>query len=475
MRKRLNPVPGRRPLRWAVPLLLVLGVALCVVFLRPPARAQRRTPKIAAGRLNLAVVEPDGSLWSMGWNAWGVSVGDGETNNRPSLVRLGTDTDWVDVASGDFFSLALKSDGSLWAWGINDRGQLGDGTRQHRIRPVRIGQGRDWIRITAGPTYGLALKSDRTLWAWGQSDFSQWGSDAADLQTVPIQGRILWFNPDSGARGAVVKKAQNMPVQVGRDTNWAAIATDRDDSLALKADGTLWVWPHIPPDEEYAGGMVADDGSLADIGKPLQIGTNNDWIEIASGGSRCAGRRADGSLWTLGGNHTGELGGGGADGLASAPKRIGQWPDWRMVRVGNDYTLAVKSDGSLWGWGDNRYGRVGNGTTNNVVVPVRIGRANDWAWAAAGEYYSVALKADGSLWMWGLKIGGESKSMAWLRRMIARYKIPIKLSPPRTLDLVPVKIAELGAFLPEDGSTSHGTIQKSEARGQMNRGKRQTK
>jgi predicted RNA-binding protein (virulence factor B family) len=116
-----------------------------------------------------------------------------------------------------------------------------------------------------------------------------------------------------------------------------------------------------------------------------------------------------------------------------------------------------------------------NGTTNNVVVPVRIGRANDWAWAAAGEYYSVALKADGSLWMWGLKIGGESKSMAWLRRMIARYKIPIKLSPPRTLDLVPVKIAELGAFLPEDGSTSHGTIQKSEARGQMNRGKRQTK
>ena len=368
----------------------------------------------------------------MGRNLHG-AVGDGTTNDRPRLVRLGTDNDWVDVACGGHFALALKSNGSLWAWGENGNGQLGDGTMQDRSRAVRVGQDHNWTRIAAGPSYSLALKSDGTVWAWGHSDFSEWGHE-------PVYTRTS-------------EKDLTVPTRLGRESNWTAIATTPQHTLLLKGDGTSWIWEHgggffsFKPDDELVtalGGLFDAASNNASRNRAFHFGASSFIFPLAK--DWAVGLGEDGNIWLKGHNHAGEQLGPGltAPSPMSAVETV-EGPYWRMIRIGTDHVVAVKSDGSLWAWGTNYAGQIGNGTTNASAVPVRIGRANDWVWASAGAAYSVGLKADGSLWMWGRRIGGESKSLAWLRNVIGSLHFPIKLPPPRTAYLLPMRIADLGA------------------------------
>jgi trimeric autotransporter adhesin len=405
-------------------LLALLAVcfhflATCAVPASPGAEAagvltngiaRPSMPRLATGRDNLLVVKTDGSLWSMGSNVHG-AVGDGTTNNRPHLVRLGTENDWADASCGDRFALTLKNDGTVWAWGENDKGQLGDGTRQDRSRPVRVGEDHDWVRIAAGPTYSLALKSDGTAWAWGQSDFSGWGRGDAYLpKTVPTR---LW-----------------------RGSNWTAIATTPQHTLQLSRDGISWIWMH--------GGLLgalygAGPGELrmalgasfyflhANSPTRFSLSPTNDWS---------VGLGEDGNIWLKGHNHAGEQ--TPPDWIWTAPDAApttnsGEGTYWKMIRIGTDHVVSVKSDGSLWAWGTNYFGQIGDGTTKVSAVPVRVGQANDWVWASAGGAYSAGLKADGSLWMWGRRIGGQNTPLA-----------STKFPPPGTTDLLPVKIADLG-------------------------------
>jgi alpha-tubulin suppressor-like RCC1 family protein len=270
------------------------------------------------------------------------------------------------VSAGGFHTVALTLDGRLWAWGYNEFGQLGDGTTITRLTPVQVGEENTWAAIAAGDMHTLALKSDGTLWAWGSNESGQLG----DRTTTP---RIT-------------------PVKIGEENTWATIAAGAYHSLALKSDGTLWTW-----------GNRVGTGSFTPITSPVEIlsGVDRSWTSSACGFFRSFGMTSDGYLWGWGDNTYGSLGDG--TGVATIyPTRIGSNDNrWFAVVGGGYHSMGLKSDGTLWAWGENRFGELGNNTNVNELAPVLIDAETTWTKIDAGYGFSTALKFDGTLWTWG--------------------------------------------------------------------------
>ena len=345
---------------------------------------------IAGGFAHTLALKSGGTLWAWGYNNYG-QVGDGtdcgmcscssETcADKHSPEQIGSDNHWVSIAAGQFHSLALKSDGTLWAWGLNASGQVGDGTTLFdKKSPVQIGSDNHWVSIAGGQEHSLALKSDGTLgtlWAWGRNSYGQLGDDTiAD---------------------------KHSPVQIGSDNHWVSIAAGQFHSLALKSDGTLWAWGH----NSY--GQLGDD-TIADKHSPVQIGSDNHWVSIAAGQFHSLALKSDDTLWAWGYNTHGELGDNSTTDKHS-PVQIGSDNNWVSIAAGVFHTLALKSDGTLWAWGYNTHGELGDDINPiNPHSPVQIGTDNNWVSIAAGYDFSIALKSDGtlSLWAWGDNTYGQ--------------------------------------------------------------------
>ena len=372
---------------------------------------------VAAGGSHSLALKTDGTLWAWGNSTYG-QYGDGSSGsstNRSTPAQVGTDTNWQAVAAGSFHSIALKTDGTLWAWGLNGNGQLGDDSQTQRITPVQIGTATDWLAIVAGGHHTLALKSNGTLWAWGEHTDGQLGDGS---------------NTDRWT-----------PTQIGSATNWTSISAGTDHSLALQSDGTLWSWGL------NTGGQLGD-GSSTSRNSPMQLGSDSDWRTVAAGEKHSIALKTGGSLWAWGLNASGQLGDGSFL-PSSSPLQIGTATDWQAISAasvhtsalrsdgsvwawGSDYyaqlasrsqpvsldaalgnqtviavaagflhSAVVKSDGSLWSWGDNRAGQLGDGSTTSRTSPVQVGTATNWLSVAAGSYYTLAIKSNGTLWAWG--------------------------------------------------------------------------
>lgn len=281
---------------------------------------------------------------------------------------------WKSASAGLFYTLALKTDGTIWGWGDNTYGDIGDGSNSSQLAPVQIGTDNDWIAIEAGAYHSIALKKNGTLWAWGFNGQGQLGD------------------------GTFINK--NTPVQVGTSTDWLKIYTGLQHSLAQKKDGTLWAWGN------NTGGQLGD-GTIINKNIPTQIGTNNNWIALSAGGNFNLGIKSDGSLWSWGDNSNGRLGLGSSIVFNSTPTQIGSDQDWQVISAGGLHSLALNQNGELWAWGFGLWGQVGDGTSSyNNYLPIKIGTDNDWQSISAGGHTSLALKKDGSRWGWGENING---------------------------------------------------------------------
>ena len=331
-------------------------VLLIPLVMLPLAANASSIGSVSAGFSYTMALKTDGSLWAWGANSYG-QLGDGSTTDRSSPVLIGRG--YSAVSAKNSHTLALKDDGSLWAWGLNNFGQLGDGTTINRVVPVMIGAG--YSAVASGLFHSMALKADGSLWAWGMNFDGQLG----DGSTI----------------------AHATPVQVS--SGFSTVSSGYDHTVAVKFDGSLWVW----------GAIQLADGTLADRTTPMMIGSG--YSAVSSGYSHSLALKSGGNLWAWGANFVGEVGDGSQTDRWS-PVLIGS--GYASVKAGGFHTLAMKLDGSLWAWGSNLFGQLGDGTLNNSATPLLIG--DGYIAMAAGTYHTVALKLDGSLWSWGQNSAG---------------------------------------------------------------------
>lgn len=321
-----------------------------------------------------AAVKTDGTLWTWGRNFFG-GMGDGTITAKSSPVKIGVLTDWAQVAVGDGGVIALKRDGSVWTIGNNSSGQLGDGTIVSKSSPIRVGALTDWAQVDLYSSRAYAIKNDGTLWAWGDNAFGGLGD------------------------GTVAKKSS--PIKIGTLTDWKQVSSTNDGVVARKVDGTVWAWGW----NDY--GQLGD-GTVVSKSSPIKIGALTDWAVVTGGSTHIIALRGisvppsgsePGVLYSWGQGWVGD----GTTNSYSSPLKIGVATNWKAVANGQKATSAVKTDGTLWGWGANInfWGQFGDGTTTNKSTPTQVGALSDWKQVSQGMDDVGAVKLDGTLWTWG--------------------------------------------------------------------------
>lgn len=364
----------------------IVGLVLCVVLLVALSACSTlgapRTPSpaIAAGYLHALALKSDGSVWTWGENNFG-QLGDGTTINRDAPVPVSGVSNVIAIAGGSFFSMVLESGGSVWAWGDNRYDQLGDGTTTGSSTPVQVSglANVKAIATTAGSLFSLALKSDGSVRAWGTNDDGELGNGTTIASSTPVQ--VLG------------------PGGTGPLTGVVAISVGSGFWLALKSDGSVWAWGY------NADGELGND-STKSSSTPVQVSSLSNVTAIAGAYHHSLALESDGSLWAWGYNTDGELGDGNTSN-STVPVQVTSLGDVVAIGPGGYHSLALERDGSIWAWGANYNGSLGDGTTTSTSTPVQVlgpggsGTLSGVIALSAGSGFSLALKSDGSVWAWG--------------------------------------------------------------------------
>ncbi|MGE5740986.1 MAG: chitobiase/beta-hexosaminidase C-terminal domain-containing protein [Candidatus Aminicenantes bacterium RBG_16_66_30] len=324
---------------------------------------------ISAGTYHTITVKADGTVWTWGGNFEG-QVGDGTTTSRPAPAQVSglSGVVVVAVSAGYHHSVALTSDGTLWAWGRNMYGQLGDGTTTPRLTPVQVQGIAGVTAIAGGENSTYALKSDGTVWAWGQNSEGQLGNGTRTDQYAPVQVQGL-----SGV---------------------TAIAAGELHGVALTSGGTIWAWGN-----NVYGAL--GDGTTTPQLIPVQVTSLTGIVAIAANGFHTAAVKNDGTLWACGNGLYGELGIGDQPSVFPTPAQALGLTAVAAAGAGSHHTLALIDDGTLWACGYNYYGQLGDGTTTDRSIAVPVQGITSVITVGASYYHTVAIISDGTVWAWG--------------------------------------------------------------------------
>jgi alpha-tubulin suppressor-like RCC1 family protein len=327
---------------------------------------------LAAGEYHTVLLKGDGTVWTWGSNSDG-QLGDGSTTSHLAPVQVQGISDISAIATRKSHTVAMKPDGTVWTWGRNSSGQLGDGTTTSRSIPGQVTGLTGVIAVAAGCYQSIALKGDGTVWAWGLNSNGQLGDGTTSNKSTPVQvtGLINVIAIDSGCYHTV----------------------------ALKSDGTVWSWGY-----NYNGQL--GDGTTVNRLTPVQVPGLAGITALSPGSSFTEVLHSDGSLWGWGNNSNGQLG-DGTTAVQYSPVRLQSLSQVISARGGGGHMIALKGDKTVSAWGTNSVGQLGDGTTTQRTNPVQLAGISDVFNVAAGEYHSVAVKLDGTVWSWGLNNNGQ--------------------------------------------------------------------
>jgi alpha-tubulin suppressor-like RCC1 family protein len=316
-------------------------------------------------------------LWLWGTNNWGI-LGDNTTTNKSSPVQtVAGGTNWKLVVGGYQLTAAIKTDGTLWLWGYNSTGQLGNNTTANKSSPVQtVCGGTNWKQVACG-NHTAAIKTDGTLWTWGWNTDGQLGDNTPTDKSSPIQ-------------------------TVCGGTNWKQVACGAQHTAAIKTDGTLWTWGY------NLYGQLGDNTNTRKSSPVQTVAGGTNWKQVAAGGFHIAAIKTDGTLWMWGRNSTGQLGNNTTANKSSPVQTVTGGTNWKQISCGYYHTAAIKTDGTLWLWGANTSGCLGNNSTANKSSPVQtVCGGTNWKQVSSNYDRTAAIKTDGTLWLWGYNLLGE--------------------------------------------------------------------
>ena len=393
-------------------LLFTLVLVLCTALTVPASayemgQAGGQATIISTGSFHSAVVDENGILWMWGLNSNGqIFNKDSDKIVYNGYTPVKAMENVVAVSCGDYHTAAIKTNGSLWMWGLNDEGQLGNGGGGNIIgsnntvcqtEPVHVLD--DVEAISCGRWHTAAIKNDGSLWMWGSNLFGELGNGGVG-NAAYAAGRI-----------------QTIPVKVLDDV--VAVSCGGSNTAVIKADGSLWMWGENTSGELGNGGRGNSKYAGGATIQTVPIKIMDNVVAVSCGSSHVAAIKSDGTLWMWGYNADGQLGNGESGKIADTGSYVCsnvpiQVMD-NVVAVSCGYhTAAIKTDGSLWMWGSNRCGELGNGGAGNgsddyggtiQTVPIKV--MDDVTAVHCGNARTFIIKPDGTLWACGANNYGQ--------------------------------------------------------------------
>ena len=326
------------------------------------------------------IITPE--LWVWGSNSRG-GLGDNQSNNNicTPVTTFPGGSNWKVVGSGAGNAtgcVAIKTDGTLWTWGNSFAGQLGDNTAPSfgKSTPVTtFAGGTNWKQCSSGGYITAAIKTDGTLWVWG-------GGTGKSLGNNQSNNNIC--TPVTTFAGG---------------TNWKQVHVGGSSMAAIKTDGTLWTWG------AGGSGQLGDRAFSSRLTPITTSAGGTNWKQVSVGGNYMAAIKTDGTLWTWGRSSEGQLGNNNDtvnSGGATPVTTFAGGTNWKQLSAGTDHTAAIKTDGTLWTWGLGTFGRLGDNTTTSKSTPVTtFAGGTNWKQVSCGDRFTAAIKTDGTLWTWG--------------------------------------------------------------------------
>jgi alpha-tubulin suppressor-like RCC1 family protein len=318
-----------------------------------------------------------GNLFTWGWHGYGQLGNNAAISRSTPVTTFAGGTNWKQVSGGGRFTAAIKTDGTLWTWGQNFLGELGNNQTTRVCTPITtFAGGTNWKQVSCGYFFAAAIKTDGTLWTWGYNAYGQLGNNQAGFFSI--------CTPVTTFAGG---------------TNWKQVSCGYNCCAAIKTDGTLWTWGG------NADGRLGDNTTINRCTPVTTFAGGTNWKQVSGISGTQAAIKTDGTLWTWGYNGSGELGVNDNTPLRrSTPvTTFAGGTNWKQVSCGDSRILAIKTDGTLWTWGNPASGLLGNNDISNYqYTPITtFAGGTNWKQVSMGRNNSSAIKTDGTLWVWG--------------------------------------------------------------------------